>query len=496
MTLIRTVKRMETRRNNQWPRKVLRQFVAPSRVGAWSVLVGLFMTGVFLAGTVAPADAQVVDPRIFGFDIPMGNLRHPATSAHVITHDDEGEPVVAELHVGVGEFCIVRFPDGHLVARRSRDVQRTERPFQPLGGEEMEELYREKFPDFQIRRSQRHLFVFNTSENFANTAMRILESMYDGVMSYMQNCRVQTKHADTLLVVIMFSSEQELREFQRLSPDVVAFYDPRSNHVVLREPRMTPDTPIELAVSQALATIAHEGAHQVLANIGVHQRLAVWPMWLAEGLAEYLAPTVVDQRMRWAGAGRVNQWRMFELEQYFQGRGLDAVPGEMLQQTISANQLTSTGYATAWSLTHYLAKHERAAWNAFLRKCSEIRPLEGATQLDTPGVNNQNLAEFRDAFGNDLPELERKLAKHLERLHYSPPFANRTHYLAAISVPAGRRVTRRASVFLSKEMAQRWQEETVRGLAEEKGLEAQRAIQPFPNRAAAEAQMKRFLGMP
>jgi hypothetical protein len=470
--------------------------VAIPRIVVCSIVGYSMMVFSIMAVDVSPAKAQAVDPRLFGFDIPMGNLRHPATSTQVMTHDENGEPVIAELHVGVGDFCIVRFPSGRLEARRSRDVERTERPFQPLGGEAMEAIYREKFPDFQIRRSQHHLFVFNTSESFANTAIRILESMYGGVMNYMQNRRVPTKHADTLLVVIMFSSEQEFREFQRLPPDVVAFYDPKSNYAVLREPQMARDVPAELAVSQALATIAHEGAHQVLANIGVHQRLAVWPMWLAEGLAEYLAPTGVDQRMRWAGPGQVNHWRLFELEQYFQGRGREANLGEMLEQTITATQLTSTGYATSWGLAHYLAKHERPAWNAYLRKCSEILPLEGATQLDPPGVNNQNLMDFREAFGNDLRELERKLTQHLQRLPYVAPFAERTHFLAAISVPLGRRTSRWASVFLTEEMAQRWQEETIQGLAEEKRAAAQSAIQAFPNRAAAEAHMTRFLRMP
>ena len=51
-------------------------------------------------------------------------------------------------------------------------------------------------------------------------------------------------------------------------------------------------------------TVAHEGAHQILANIGVQPRLSDWPLWLIEGFAEYCAtPTRTKKGMAWDQAG-------------------------------------------------------------------------------------------------------------------------------------------------------------------------------------------------
>ena len=79
----------------------------------------------------------------------------------------------------------------------------------------------------------------------------------------------------------------------------------------------------DLAVQQAISTIAHEGVHQILHNIGVQQRLSVWPMWLSEGLAEFFAPTTIGARLKWKGAGQVNDLRMFELEQYLKSNAAE-----------------------------------------------------------------------------------------------------------------------------------------------------------------------------
>ena len=76
----------------------------------------------------------------------------------------------------------------------------------------------------------------------------------------------------------------------------------------------------DLAVKQSISTIAHEGVHQVLHNIGVQQRLSRWPMWISEGLPEYFAPTQVDERIRWKGVGLVNDLRLHSLVEYLRER--------------------------------------------------------------------------------------------------------------------------------------------------------------------------------
>src|SRR5256714_5441524 len=118
----------------------------------------------------------------------------------------------------------------------------------------------------------------------------------------------------------MFKSEDEFRRYRRMPPGVVAYYDPLSNRVFMYEQSRLLQMRPDLALGQAISTIAHEGVHQILHNIGVQKRMSVWPMWLSEGLAEFFAPTAVDDKLRWKGPGQVNDLRMFELEEDVRGK--------------------------------------------------------------------------------------------------------------------------------------------------------------------------------
>ena len=54
----------------------------------------------------------------------------------------------------------------------------------------------------------------------------------------------------------------------------MAYYDVLSNRIVMYEETALWKIKPDLALQQALATIAHEGRHQILHNIGVQQRLS------------------------------------------------------------------------------------------------------------------------------------------------------------------------------------------------------------------------------
>ncbi len=194
---------------------------------------------------------------------------------------------------------------------------------------------------------------------------------------------------------------------------MLAFYSAVDNRVAMYENSDLSAVRPDLAAQQAIATIAHEGAHQILHNIGVQQRLSVWPMWISEGLAEFFAPTATDNRVRWIGAGQVNDMRMFELEQYFKARPADA-DGHLIEDTIQAVRLTSTGYATSWALTHFLAKHHRAEFHKYVNTLSRLGPLEGDRRIVAPGVIPGNKTLFEQQFGDDYPAMEKRIVAHFE----------------------------------------------------------------------------------
>ena len=139
-------------------------------------------------------------------------------------------------------------------------------------------------------------------------------------------------------------------------------------------------------------TVAHEGAHQILSNIGVQPRPNSWPPWLVEGLAEYCATTVNTKKgIMWSGLGAINSLHMAtirELEDPLSNQmNASATSTKKIARKLSISQsealllkqsLTPTDYAEAWALTHYLAQN--AAHRILqLRQGDEPGPTSRAT---------------------------------------------------------------------------------------------------------------------
>ncbi len=437
---------------------------------------------------------RTVDPREFGLNIPAGTVE-AGTGQTVATLDADNAKVVGKLLVRVDDHQVVILPDGQLVVRHDRDAPLTDRPFQAISKDQLaERLLKTTFAGFKTKQTRRYLYIYNTSEEFALATSRIMETMFPGVAAYAKAQKVEISEPDVPLVVVMFRTEDEFQAYERMPAGVVAYYNILTNWVVMYEESRLRSVKPELAIQQSISTIAHEGAHQILHNIGVQQRLSLWPMWLSEGLAEYFAPTTFGNRMRWKGAGQVNDMRMFELELYLKSRAAEQPNAHLIEQTVMASRLTSTGYATAWSLTHYLAKNKRAEFNAFVGEVSRLGPLEAVGEPTVVGVIPANLQLFKQHFGDDLIDLNTRLVLHLKKLPYTDPFAEWPHFVATLAVPEGRRARREANLFHSAEMAQKWLRETLESVADQQRTRAESEVRAFPNRLVAAQYARQWLG--
>lgn len=464
-----------------WPaRLVSRLFLA-----AW-IVCALDAAASTCCGQAAAPSAQPVDPRPFGLDLPAGIVKSAAGRRVLVEEADE--PVVARVHVEIGDHLMVLLPDGRLVARRTAETTATDRPFQPLAAQELgTRLARGPLQGFTVRTSRHFVFVGNASEEFTTVTARMLESMVPGLIGFAELWKLKPVEPELPLPVILFRKESQYQQYRRMPAGVVAYYDILANAVVLCEESPLGGARPELALQQTFATIAHEGVHQILANTGVQQRLSAWPMWLSEGLAEYLAPTSPGKKLRWKGPGQVNDLRMFDLERYLKSRDADAADGQMVEHTVLAARLTATGYASAWALTHYLAKNQRPEFQKLLTAASRLGPLEGDRRIEPPGVSPVNLREFRTIAGDDFAGMERKLIGHLKRLPYTAPFADLPHVAAVVVTGAGPRARRDSNVFHEREQAERWVQDVLAKLPADQRDQAQATIRVFPNRVAAEA---------
>ncbi len=195
-------------------------------------------------------------------------------------------------------------------------------------------------------------------------------------------------------------------------------------------------------------TVAHEGTHQILQNIGVQPRLSDWPLWLVEGLAEYCStPVSTSHGASWRGLGVVNPMHMATLHDLDDPLTLQvAGPGRsprigrdpampMVEYLVTRTSLTPTDYALSWALTHYLAMKRGTPFLAFLKAMSQLPPLVKRTPAD-------HLAAFRAAFGPDLARMDRAVNAHLTKLKYEPL----PYYAVMFEQPVGPGLVHRAAM--------------------------------------------------
>lgn len=445
-------------------------------LGSWLALASRPVLAQDPAPQAAPQDLGLVVP-----DAP----HKPGGDRRVLVKSPDNKLVVGQVLVEVGDHFVVILPNGRLTSVPQQEATVTDRKFEPAKMKDIaEELTSSTFAGFKTRETKRYLYVYNTSEPFFKATSRILETMYPALAAYCRRQKIKVHDPQTPLVMIMFRTQAEFDKYRQMPEGVVAYYNGVTNHVVMYEQSELLEIAPDLAFKQAISTIAHEGVHQVLHNIGVQQRLSNWPMWISEGLPEYFAPTSIDKNVRWKGVGFPNDLRMKELDDY-----LKKSPNIELAKPISeAKSLTSTEYAMAWALTHTLATNRKDKFFAFLGEVSRRGPLEDNSPEDDAKL-------FAKHFGKDFADLDKQILKNLQKLPYVDPVLNQTHYVAMLQAPLGAVTHRSYMLTTSPREIKKWQEQAIGELPGAAQATAQVTVQAFPNRAAAKVFAEAWLGM-
>jgi len=423
--------------------------------------------------------APQAGPQDFGLKVPDAPHK-PGADRRVLVKNPANELVVGNVLVEVGDHFVVMLPNGRLTSVPQQEATVTDRKFEPATMKQIAaDLTASTFAGFKTRETKRYLYVYNTSEPFFKATSRILETMYPALYAYCRRQKIPVHDPETPLVMIMFRTQAEFDKYRQMPEGVVAYYDGVTNHVVMYEQSELLEIAPDLAFKQAISTIAHEGVHQVLHNIGVQQRLSHWPMWISEGLPEYFAPTSVEKNVRWKGVGLPNDLRMKELEDYLKQ---DEING-LSKPTAEARALTSTGYAAAWALTHTLAQNKKDKFFGYLAAVSKRGPLDESSPEDDAKL-------FAEHFGRDFGQLDKQILRNLQKLPYVDPVLNQTHFVAMIRV-GGRRSY---LVTTSPRTIKQWHQEQVGRLSPAAQANAQMTIEAFPTRAAAIAYAKGWGG--
>ncbi|CAN5883386.1 DUF1570 domain-containing protein [soil metagenome] len=362
----------------------------------------------------------------------------------IIVGDASGRAIVSRFYARGQGRVVVQLPDGSL-GWASGEVE-TDAPFVPWTLAEVREaLLQGPYQGFQAIEEEHYLILYQedarrrlesedeaeqrrrTSETFARQSARLLENLLGQLLDRLRKLEFEVQEPEFPLVAVIFRDEDAFQDHRPVEADVRAYYEIYSNRIFLYETsdrdRQAPD----LAALRRPQVIAHEGTHQILQNIGVQPRLAAWPAWLVEGLAEYCAPASARAGWEEPRFGKVNPFHMatlidlqdpHTLRDHLQSAGIEAPawigPGRSspwIEHLVTCQELTPTDYSLAWALTHYLMIRRSEALLNYLKTMGALPPLETRT-------GEQHLADFWAAFGADLKAVDRQVHKHLARLEY------------------------------------------------------------------------------
>ncbi|MEW4528213.1 DUF1570 domain-containing protein [Maioricimonas sp. JC845] len=311
--------------------------------------------------------------------------------------------------------------------QRLRERTRRDEAFSYLDADELGQALQDELGvGFEVYQTPHYVICTNAGEAYARWTGSLLERLLRAFLLHWERFGLELTMPDHPLPVIVLSNAEDFAQFatRDAGPAVAAtkgYYSLATNRIVLydltvgaggRAPRSADDVARQVATSGfSVATVVHEATHQIAFNSGMHTRYADNPMWLTEGMAMYFETPDLKSRTGWRTAGQVNRARLGRFREYLAaGR-----PPDSLIRLVSSEerfrdpQSAPFAYAESWALTHYLIRRHRKEFVAYLQHLAAKPRLN----WNTP---QKRLAEFREAFGDDLELLDRGLLQHVARM--------------------------------------------------------------------------------
>ena len=447
----------------------------PSPVSGRSVLINTSGLSRPEVGKAKPAAASSVPPP------PPVAVAPEAPRIRVRT--ETGRVAVARLHGRSGDRISVLLPDGQLGF--ADGMNEIDDPFRPATSAEMlKDLQDGGFADFKVRASAHYLVLYQSTDSFAEASGRLLEDLYKNLTEALRKRDFPVHDAEFPLVAIIFRTERDFRVHKKVDPEVQAYYEIFTNRISFYQTSDRDQHSPEVAALRKPQTVAHEGTHQILQNIGIQPRLSDWPLWLVEGLAEYCSPpTMTKKGAAWGGLGQVNALHMATirdlddpLSAQVQGAKRPRIGRDpktpLVEYLVTRSDLTPTDYALSWALTHYLAQKKVNEFLAYLKTMSRLPPLEKRSP-------EEQLADFRAAFGSDLAKMDKTVGTYLSKLKGYEPLP---YYAVMFQQPIGGGMVKRATIVSqSPSLIRQW----IDTMSAPNGGAPNWEILPHPSRARA-----------
>ena len=426
-----------------------------------------------------------------GTDKPIASatpppIPSPDQARRLLVRDANGQAVVAREHGMLKDQMAVVLPDGTIGWPTTQVF--TDEPFVPSKIDDLERtLHDGEYATFRVVKTAHYLVFYQSSERFARDSADLLEKLYERLSGALRKQKIPVAEAEFPLVAVIFRSEDDFRANREIAREVQAYYEILSNRIFFYEKGKRDSAAPEVSAFRKPQTVAHEGTHQILHNIGIQPRMSPWPIWFVEGLAEYCSPPRSSKKggLAWDGLGQVNPIHLAtirDLDDPMAGevRGGPSPPSArdrgqpLVEYLVTRSELTPTDYALSWGLAHYLAVERVEQFVAYIRKLNQLKPFETRTPED-------QLADFREVFGENLAKLDAQVAKHLSRLKV-PDAQAMPFYAVMVEQPVARNSVRRmAMVSQSPSVIRQWFDT----ISNASGGQVSWNAVPYPNRTRA-----------
>ncbi len=415
-----------------------------------------------------------------------------ARPRNLLVGDAQGRRVIARHATESAGSHLVVLPDGQL--GRTDVLVPTDAPFRPWTPAQVrDDLLAGPFQGFHATLTAHYVVVSSGTPKHAKFTADLLESLYVGLGAMLKKHGFDVHEAEFPLVAVIDRNRADFQARRGVAAEVLAYYDPITNRIYLYELAENEDDERDVVAPRQSQTVAHEGTHQVLQNNGLQPRLAPWPTWLAEGLAEYCAPTSTNADGTWRGCGEINPLHVITLRdlddplaKMLRGtgppmKGESAIRRPKMEELLTSKDLRPTDYAAAWELTYYLAQKRPKDFVRYLKTMGTIRPLE------PPGETNP-IKVFRGAFGHDLTKIAARARGLLAR---SRAYTDYPYYAAIAEVwHEDLGLIREWVVSQSPALISEW---TIERTSPD-GVESTIWVERFPTRAAAQLWVRFWLG--
>jgi hypothetical protein len=314
-------------------------------------------------------------------------------------------------------------------------ADRTDRkvPFEALNAEQLGAALREAAGmEAVVVTTSHYVIASRASRAYAKWCGALFERLRTGFLNYWDRAKLPLAPTDAPLPVIIFATRAQYAEYARNDgaaalAEGFGYYSARTNRVVLFD--LTSEgggQPLGDSASRdeiqrrlsgataSIATVVHEATHQLAFNSGLQTRYADNPMWITEGLAMFFETPDLKSSSGWQSIGKVNGYRLTMFRNGLPNRTADSLT-TLIQNDdrFRDPEQLLPAYAESWTLVHFLASTRREKLVDYLQTIRAKPRLI----FDAPETR---LAEFQQAFGDDLEAIDRDFKKHAARLRATP----------------------------------------------------------------------------